>query len=323
MASVIMMKNPLKLLNALASKPMTKWELKQLTEVEYPRVHEAISLLEKDGYAKPLDTITSKRGRDMKLYGLTFKGVVAYLSSIWIIEKQAIENQTGPETVETDKIIVEPSGIDPLRKGESMEAYRERHEREKEQYLAELEKVTVFLETYGKLLDYPLFKEIRWLKEKYGNFVIKSLINEAKLVNALQPFPSGAMQLIKHTQKEANELKKQKWSLLREPELQEKIETKIIEGDKIVETDCFDPLADVNERLRQAEARLSVLRMQENKWWSMGFAARFAEEHSAHEGKGDMLNESLCRFFEQVAEHFRQFEVEPSEKMTKVFSGGQ
>ena len=57
--------------------------------------------------------------------------------------------------------------------------------------------------------------------------------------------------------------------------------------------------------------------------WSMGFAARFAEEFCSQEGKGDMHNEALHRFFEQVAEHFRQLEVEPSEKMTKVFSGGQ
>jgi predicted ArsR family transcriptional regulator len=69
-----MMKNPQKLLDALASKPMTKWELKQITGIDYPRVHEAISLLEKEGYAKALDTITSKRGRDMKLYGLDIQG---------------------------------------------------------------------------------------------------------------------------------------------------------------------------------------------------------------------------------------------------------
>ena len=321
MASITMMKNPQKLLDALASKPMTKWELKQTTKIEYPRVHEAISLLEKDGYAKTLDTIISKRGRDMKLYGLTFKGVIAHLSSISILEQQETENQPLSET-EIDKIILEPSAIDPLHKGESIEAFKERHQKEKEHYLKELEKITVFLETYGKVLDYPLFKEIRWLKERYEHHVFKALINEAKLVNALQPFPSGAMALIKNTQREVNELKKRKWLLLREPELQEKIETKIFEGEKLVETALCDPLSDVNERLRQAEERLRILRVQENKWWSMGFAARFAEEHCFQNGKGDMHNEALGRFFEQVAKHFRQFEVDPSEKMANVFCGG-
>lgn len=322
MASIIMMKNPQKLLDALASKPMTKWELKQTSKIEYPRVHEAISLLEKEGYTKSLDTITSKRGRDMKLYGLTFKGVIAYLSSISILEQQETGN-TSLGTGEMDKIILEPLVIGPLHKGESIEAFRERHEKEKEQYFRELEKIAVFLETYGKVLDYPLFKEIRWLKDKYEHHIFKSLIRQAKIVNALQPFPSGAMQLIKHTQKEVSAVRNRKWWLLREPELQHKIETRIIEGAKVVETDYFDPLADVNERLGQLEESLRILREKENKWWSMGFAARFAEEFSAQEGKGDMHNETLRRFFEQVAEHFRQLEVEPSEKMTKVFSGGE
>jgi hypothetical protein len=323
MASIMMMKNPQKLLNALASKPMTKWELKQTTGIEYPRVHEAISLLEKDGYAKSLDTILSKRGRDMKLYGLTFKGVIAYLSSISILEQHETENQPISETDEMGKVILEPSVIDPLRKGESIETYKERHKKEQEQYFKELEKIAVFLETYGKVLDYPLFKEIRWLKDKYEHHVFKSLIREAKIVNVLQPFPSGAMQLTKHTQKEVSELRNRKWWIVREPELQGKIETRIIEGDKIAEIDCVDPLADVNKRLAQAEERLGILREKENKWWSMGFAARFAEEFCAQEGKGDMHNETLRRFFEQVADHFRKLEVEPSEKMTKVFSGGE
>jgi DNA-binding Lrp family transcriptional regulator len=300
MTSTITLKNPQKILNALAVKPMTKWELKQKTKLEYPRVHEAISLLENDGYAKAFDTIISQRGREMKLYGLTFKGVVAYLASI---------------------LIIEPAGIDPLRKGESIEAFRERHEKEKELYLKELEKITRFLETYGKVLDYAIFKEIRWLADRYGHYLFHDILDIAKLVNALQPFPSGAMQLIKQSQKQMNELKKQKWLLLREPELKEKIKTTITEEGKIVETDYYDPLAEVNEELRNAEEQLKILRSQENKWWSMGFAARFAERYQISEGKGDMHNETLHKFFEQVADHFRHLEVESSEKMAKVFRG--
>ena len=93
------------------------------------------------------------------------------------------------------------------------------------------------------------------------------------------------MQLTKHTQKEVSELRNRKWWIVREPELQGKIETRIIEGDKIAEIDCVDPLADVNKRLAQAEERLGILREKENKWWSMGFAARFAEEFCAQEEK--------------------------------------
>ena len=300
MASIVSSKNPQKILQALATKPMTKWDLKQKTKIEYPRVHEAISLLENDGYAKAYDTITSQRGREMKLYGLTFKGVVAYLASI---------NLEPP-----DKLI-------PLAPGESLEAYREKREKEKQQYLRELEKITQFLETYGKVLDYTFFKEIRWLADRYGHDIFHDILGIAELVNALQPFPSGAMQLIKQKQKHINELKNQKWQILREPELQEKNKTTITVEGKIVETDFYDPLAYVNEKLKSEEEDLKKLRSQENKWWSMGFAARFAERYQALEGKGDMRNEALHEFFKQVTDHFRQLEVEDSENMAKVFKG--
>ena len=103
--------------------------------------------------------------------------------------------------------------------------------------------------------------------------------------------------------------------------MQHKIKTiTVIEG-KTVETDYYDPLAEVNEELRNAEESLKILRSQENKWWSMGFAARFAERYQISEGKGDMHNEALHMFFEQVADHFRHLEVESSENMAKVFRG--
>ena len=299
MASIVSSKNPQKILQALATKPMTKWDLKQKTKLEYPRVHEATSLLENGGYAKAYDTITSQRGRELKIYGLTFKGAVAYLASIKLEP---------------------PNKLIPLAPGESLEAYREKRETEKQQYLQELEKITQFLETYGKVLDYTLFKEIRWLADRYGHNIFRGILGIAKLVNALQPFPSGAMQLIKQEQKNINELKNQNWQILREPELQHKIKMTITQGE-IVETDYYDPLAEVTEELRNAEESLKILRSQENKWWSMGFAARFAERYQISEGKGDMHNEALHKFFEQVADHFRHLEVESSEKMSKVFRG--
>ncbi|MEM2108763.1 MAG: hypothetical protein QXL10_05725, partial [Candidatus Bathyarchaeia archaeon] len=77
MVAIVEMKNPRIIFEALAVKPMTKWELQQETKLEYPRVHEAISLLESEHYVKVLDTVPSKKGREMKIYGLTFKGVIA------------------------------------------------------------------------------------------------------------------------------------------------------------------------------------------------------------------------------------------------------
>ena len=171
------------------------------------------------------------------------------------------------------------------------------------------------------MLDYAIFTEPRWLADRYGYFIFHDVLDIAKLVNALQPFPSGAMQLIKQEQKHINELKNREWQILREPELQHKIKTITgVEG-KTVDTDYYDPLAEVNEELRNTEETLKILRSQENKWWSMGFAARFAERYQISEGKADMHNEALRKFFEQVADYFRHLEVESSEKMSKVFRG--
>ena len=63
-----------------------------------------------------------------------------------------------------------------------------------------------------------------------------------------------------------------------------------------------------------------ILRAQENKWWSMGFAARFASEFYQNKGEGNMRNEVLQGFFAKVAEYYRSLEVEPAEKMSQIFS---
>jgi hypothetical protein len=149
------------------------------------------------------------------------------------------------------------------------------------------------------VLGYAIFKQIHWLADRYGHFIFHDVLDIAKLVNALQPFPSGAMQLIKQKQKHINELKNREWQILREPEMQHKIKTITGVEEKTADTDYYDPLAEVNEELRTAEETLKILRSQENKWWSMGFAARFAERYQISEGKADMHNEALRKFFEQ------------------------
>ena len=79
-------------------------------------------------------------------------------------------------------------------------------------------------------------------------------------------------------------------------------------------------MEDIIQRLNDAKEMLRTLRVQENKWWSMGVAARFANEFCQDKGEGNMRNEVLQGFFAKVAEHYRSLEVEPAEKMTKIFS---
>jgi hypothetical protein len=313
MATIIEMKNPNKILNRLAIYPMTKMDLKKTLKMDYPRVSEAMSLLEKGGYATIHETLTTERGKPTGLYGLTFKGATTYLSSITFLENPySKDNPTkGAETeINQPKAISQlnkttihlPSGIRPLQKNETIENYQKQQEKERKQYQKELEELAVFLETYGNLLNYPLFSQIRWLKEKYGDNIFRTLTAEAKIILDLKPFPLSGMVLINNYQKRVNDLRKQKWLFLRAPPKKRIGDLDVIAAD-----------------LEEAEQTLEILRSKEYKWWRMGFAARVADQLCG-EGRGDMYNEVLADFFAEVAEFFRRLEVEPAEKMTQIFS---
>jgi DNA-binding Lrp family transcriptional regulator len=297
MASIVSLKNPSKIIQALVTKPMTKWALKQKTKLAYSRVHEAVSLLEDSGYVKTFGSVTSKRGRAMKTYGLTFKGIVAYLASISIKPPSQIGNA-----------------------GESIDAFKERYAQEKKKYLKEIEDLTQLLEYYGKgeLLDYALFMEIRWLTGRYGPYIGQDILEIAKFTEAYPPFPTGASQMIKHYKKQKKALEQQKQQILQNPDLQEKRVVSITEEGKTEET-TYDPLAEVYEDLRHAEEGLAILLRKENEWWGRRFATLFSERIHFLKGKGNMRNEALYKFFTQVAEKNRELEVESVEKMAEVF----
>lgn len=299
MASALTLKNPQKILKTLASKPMTKWELKKEAKMEYSRVHEAIAILENEGRVKAFDSIISQRGRDMKIYGLTFKGTIAHLASLQLEPPTRIGNP-----------------------GESVEDFKQRCMHEEEAYQKALEKLIHFLESQGRLLDYALFKEARWLLSRYGDHVFPEILEIARLIEDLQPFPSGAMQLLKHSRKELSELKQRKWGLLRDVDLREKRDILIMEDHgegKTEEKESFDPFVEVNNQIAVVEQRLDILLQKENEWWQRGFAARFAERFSHYPVTGDMRNEALHKLFKKVADDIRRLEVESLESMADGF----
>ena len=299
MVSALTLKNPQKILKALASKPMTKWELKKEAKMEYSRVHEAISILENEGRVKAFDSIISQRGRDMKIYGLTFKGTIAHLA----FQQLEPPTRTG-------------------KPGESVEDFKQRCIHEEEAYKKTLEKLIHFLESQGTLLDYALFKEARWLRSRYGDHVFPEILEIARLIEDLQPFPDGAMQLIKNSRKELGALKQRKWAMLRDAELREKRDVLIMEDHgegKTEEKESFDPFVEVNKQIAVVEQRLAILLQKENEWWRRGFAARFAERFSHYPITGDTHNEALNKLFKKVADDIRSLEIESLESMADVF----
>jgi len=298
MVSTVLLKNPRKVMMALAEHgPMNKWKIKEKVNLEYPRVHEAISKLENEGYVKVYDIETSDKGLNMKIYGLTFRGVTSYLASV---------------SLEPPPAIGEP--------GESIEAFSKRYTEEKHRYLAEIEKLAKFLEFYGELLDYPIFKEARWLAERCGVNVYHDILDVAKLTEMYPPFPSAAMQIIKELKKQKQTLKKKKWQMLKAPQMRKKSVVTIIENGKTREVE-FDPFADVNKRLNQVEQKLEILLNKENEFWKWEFAERFFERLVPLKGRGKMNNENLRKFAEEGYRRKMELEVEPWKKAVDLFSG--
>jgi predicted transcriptional regulator len=293
------------IIEALAKKTtLNMWQISNEKNLYYSTVHKAVKTLQKEGTIQPGKPELSEKGGKTTPYRLTFRGFIKYLSS----NPELRASITGPDI------------IDPLRKGESIEAYNERHEKEKEQHMKELEKITQFLETYGKVLDYALFKETSWLKDHYGHHVFDAILENARVIDVFQPFPSDAKQLIKHYHQVMNALKKQRGQMIRTPELQHKIKRTIVQGE-IVETDYYDPLAEIDEKLKETELSLEILSRKEEEWWKRSFAAHFADWFQVLSGKGDMQNEALHGFFKQVAETNKKLEVEPAEKAAEIFRG--
>jgi len=298
MVSIVSRKNPKKVIEVLAENgPLSKWQLKEKAKLEYPRVHEAVSKLENDGYVKVYDTMTSDKGLTMKIYGLTFRGVTAYLASV---------------------SLVPPLGIG--EPGEDVEAFKKRYAEEKSRYLTEVEKLVEFLKSYGELLDYAIFKENRWLAERYGHHVYHDILDVAKLTELYPPFPPGALQLIKELKKQRQALKKEKWQMTRHPSMQRKAVVTITHNGKTEEIE-HDHFAEVNEKLSQTEQQLEILLDKENEWWKRGFAVRFAQRTHHLKAKGEMRNENLHRFFRSVAQKIRKLELEDVEKMADIFNG--
>ena len=279
-------------IKALAEKKaLNMWEIKEQKNLFYSTVHKAVNTLQREGLVQPVKFQKSEKGVKTKLFGLTFRGFVRYLAS-------------QPE-------LWHPAEIAAL--GEETEQLKRRQEKKKEEF----SRLLGTIGSHGELLDYAIFKEICWLTDHYGPYLLHDIVDVARLVEA-----SGAMQLVERYQKELSGLKKEKQRILKNPELQRKIKTSIVEDGKTLKTDYYDPLLEIDKRLRSAERCLEVLLRQQNEWWKRMFAARFAERILASPSEGDMHNEALYALFKQVAEKIRELEVEPIEDMANVFKTG-
>ena len=262
--------------------PKTEYELykdERLWNISHGTIHYVLNKLAEDRLLrwKPNG---SRRG---KRFSLTFRGVIAYLASISL---------TPP-----------PRFGKP---GEDVEAFKKRYVKEKSRYLNELEKLAQFLEFYGELLNYAIFKEIRWLQKRYGHHVYQNILDVAKFIEAFPPFPS---QVIKG-------LKKQKHALKRRMSQHQKLPEGImltITYEAKTDEERYDPLTDIKERLSQIEQQLQILLDKGNEWWKRGFGERFFERIIHLKSRGEMHNKNLRRFAEECLKKKIEQEIEPWE----------
>jgi len=249
-----------------------------------------VNALQKEGLVEPVKAQISEKGMTTTLFSLTFQGFVRYLAS-------------QPE-------LWHPKQVAPLRESEQL---RKKQEKKKEEFT----KLLAITESYGELLNYAIFKEIRWLAERYGPYLLHDVVDVARLVEA-----SGAMELVERYRRGLREAMKEKQKIMRNPEFQRKVKMSTVQNEKTLQTSYYDPVAEIDQKVQSAERSLEILLRKQSDWWKRMFAVRFAERILASPAKSDLHNEALYLLFKQVADRIKEFEVEPIEDMARIFKTG-
>jgi DNA-binding MarR family transcriptional regulator len=278
-------------INALAErKELNMWEIKEQQQLFYSTVHKAVKALQKEGLVEPVKSQKSQKGVKTTIFSLTFKGFIRYLAS---------------QTESWRPKVIAPIG--------DAEQLKKSQEKKKEELL----KLLGITKANGELLNYAIFREIRWLTEHYGSKLLHEVVDIARLVEA----SPGAVEHVERFRKELDQAKREKQRLLRNPRLQNKARSMVQNG-KTVKASSRDPVEEVNIRIRYAELSLKKFLQAQNDWMKQSFAARLAQRILVFPAEGDMRNEALYMLFKQVANEFREAWVEPIEDMAHVFKSG-
>lgn len=303
MVFVTHLKNPKKVIQALAKEPMDKWKLKGKTGLAYPRVHEVIKRIEKSGYVTVFSKKKSERGLTIKVFSLTFKGVLAYVTSV---------------------SLVPPPVLGWLN--ENPEEFKKRHRHENKRYWKKMEQFVEFLEFYGKLLDYPIFKEIRWLTKNYGKpYICSVIIGVARLIERLSISPTGASQMIKELKKQIRKLEKERKVYENNPWLRKMSMYATIDGKEEEKEEWeVDILRQTNNRIKSVERNLQATLNYERNWLQKHFAELFLGRiiYTTPE-KSTTLNEELYKLSKELLDRKLNREIIPLKKAVALFGGNK
>ena len=138
------------------------------TGVSYRTVLRTLKPFESQGFIKLVRIEPSKKGgKESKIYSLTLKGSLTYLSSI------------SPKSVDFET----NDGFHY-----SLEKTNELIEKKIQPY--KLKDIICFLKALGYQLDFPVFKEIDWLEEHYGKDIFRAIITAARDATARDKLPN-------------------------------------------------------------------------------------------------------------------------------------
>jgi len=142
-----------KIIQTIAKKgELGQYKMKDETNLSYRTILRTLKPLEQDGYITLLRTEPSKKGgKEKKIYSLTFKGLLVYLSSL---APQAENNSESFFQAEIKELTTK---IQPLS----------------------LETLAKIMHTAGNQFGYPVFKQIFWLRDNCGPEIFLSIVYSA------------------------------------------------------------------------------------------------------------------------------------------------
>lgn len=293
--SIASNKNPQKIINTLASLgPLNKWDLMKKTGLKYPRIHETIKRLHQEGYVKDLaKKKRSKKGMLVRLWYLTFKGVLEYSRSNLI--KMA-----------PPRIVMKKNRVTVIKTKKAWEDYN-----------VKINSFFDLLQTSSKILNYPIFNEINWFLERFNISILYFLFYNSSLRVLARHSSNNFSIIIKDIKKQLNPLESEKKLFRKIPSLRFYIIEVIAEEKRKVE---IDRLSEITNLIKILESSISTMIETEDTWLRQKFGELFFSLmlQFSRQIKGKTNNQELNKFAKKLLEKKKK-ELIPLKKISTFF----
>jgi DNA-binding Lrp family transcriptional regulator len=287
-------------------KEYRQYDMSKRIGKAYRTIMRRIRELESNGLIKLARKEPSeKRGKRAKVYMLTIKGVLTYLSSV---------------SIEPINLVVVGC--------ESQEEVKRRVNQDIQRYSEEIGNLSEFLQFYGEKLNFAIFKEIQWLMHcfqmKTENWAIRTILQVAKLAVSYFSNYGEISQFAENRKKERDRLRRKLRELKKIPISLRKIEVTYRFGSmskpERMNEGLIDFYSEVEMRHKYAEETLHAAREMENERWKFFFTEQFFREIARFPKKDKMPNAVLHNEVAELLNIKKKYEIAPLEKTLEFFS---